>query len=613
MNNITFHADIVPIINVLNSTQTFINCIVTDRVDITSANYQSRWVCFKNVEFLQEFSISNISLNIGIEFINCKFRAPLILNNVDATGFDNNFNTDNRNIGFKDCLFKGEISINEITIERDLRFLNCVMEKGISIKKSKIIHESLKFEDTSVNIFFDIFNLSSHFGVDLVSCNINAFVRFEDIVTERLLFNKSTFNERVFIKNGSYRSGITFYNNTCENEVILKDIEDSGTLTINGGIFKKYFIIELSNSTQGEKKKLNTIHLESTEFKNGFYLDGEDSRDLIKQAQIDIININFSAMLQGDITLRHIDVRMLRLSGFSTKTNVIIEYALINELNIIHFFNNAELVFSNVRASNNTWIDTDVKVYRKSVAFISQSNLGKAQFYQMSFNTFDSMTIQDVVLSEIITSNIEWFSKEKIHVDEKARRQLIKRHRKNKEAIKNMKKILASDFQSVREIYRQLKYAMEMNGDKPQALEFQRWEMHNYRKFLKYNRQGTIVDKLILWISQSNNFGQNWLKPTLLLLSLSFIIYVPIALCVNPNILLKPSFSQHDISLTLKVIFYNELKLWFEILNPTHSTNIFGEANNSNGVIYFLDFIERVIVAYFLFQIISAFRKFIKQ
>jgi hypothetical protein len=71
------------------------------------------------------------------------------------------------------------------------------------------------------------------------------------------------------------------------------------------------------------------------------------------------------------------------------------------------------------------------------------------------------------------------------------------------------------------------------------------------------------------------------------------------------------SFS--DIALNLKILFYDNIKIWIVLLNPVHRISDLNEKiNNYSDWIYFWDLLSRVIVSYFIFQMISAFRKFNK-
>ena len=70
-----------------------------------------------------------------------------------------------------------------------------------------------------------------------------------------------------------------------------------------------------------------------------------------------------------------------------------------------------------------------------------------------------------------------------------------------------------------------------------------------------------------------------------------------------------------DLFANIKAIFdFNQLKQWFVLLNPTHRIADLHEKSPEkiSTAIYMIDFLSRIIVAYFVFQLISAFRKYNK-
>lgn len=185
---------------------------------------------------------------------------------------------------------------------------------------------------------------------------------------------------------------------------------------------------------------------------------------------------------------------------------------------------------------------------------------------------------------------------------------------RDKQKIKNEGLSLISSYRSKQEIYRQLKFASQKQGDMPQTLEFQRHEMNYYRIIVGLRKPRYWSEYIVLWSSQSNDFGKNWLKAFKLLILFSFLFYIPIGF-LNTQVLDHLHFASSiaEVGNTLKITFWDNLTNWVTILNPTHSMKDLNENIHSiSPWIYFWDLLSRVFVSYFIFQTISAFRKFNK-
>jgi hypothetical protein len=215
--------------------------------------------------------------------------------------------------------------------------------------------------------------------------------------------------------------------------------------------------------------------------------------------------------------------------------------------------------------------------------------LGKTNFTSFSFDGFHEIEIQDSNFSEIITANVRWFAPE-----------IILKTAKN-----------SQDFGKYRDLFRQLKFAMLKQGDRVQALFFKRYEMQALRKQL-LTEKGYKGEKAMLWMNGSNDHGQNWIKPMLLGLLFTCIFYVAFIISTAPELSGHTSLSWTNVSMTLKVIpKYFHIALKF--LNPTHTYESLGATIKDNIPGNLFDIVQRIVISYFIFQTISAFRKYIKE
>jgi hypothetical protein len=120
-----------------------------------------------------------------------------------------------------------------------------------------------------------------------------------------------------------------------------------------------------------------------------------------------------------------------------------------------------------------------------SLLDIFNSNLGVCELYNTFLDSFTKVAIKNSVLSEIITSNVRWFRLNQLEKPEDYPGSAQEFYWSNR-----------------REFFRQLKYAMNKQGNRIQALEFKSYEMSAFHKELstqKTNRKN-FTNKIILWL-----------------------------------------------------------------------------------------------------------------
>lgn len=575
-------------------------------IRIDNTFYRVKWVRFPRNNFYKNFSIQEVDLGIGIEFSECIFFGSVNFINIQASGYDDSFNKESRSIIFKNCTFEKHVLIKgpSTSLERDLYFENCEFKKGVSLKHFSVSVQGIYFIKSSIREQLDIEFLDIKQSLRFSECVVDCRLRLNNVKASDMILLKTTFNKDIYAWGGYLERGLTINYGEFHGEVKFRCIESPGTLFITGGIFNDAVFIDYKDKSGDHSQGFNELVFVEAEYKNGLYVNGKDEI-FTDPPSVRKLEIRISPKLKGELVFRHIKLELLEIEGYNSTANLVFEELSINKIKIQNFINQSMLIFSGIKAVSN----------ENSGIAISSSNLGKAQFYRFDFDTFKKVLIHDTILSEISTSNVRWFSPGKLQLfDEEAYRNAMKRQKGNREVIESAKSTLEIHYQSVKEIYRQLKYAMDKQGDKPQALEFLRWEMENYRKLLKVSGRRNNSDKFILWSSRSNDYGLNWIKAFWWLIGLSFLFYIPIAFFGSPNL----DYSQWadswtDVCINLREVFYCRLKYWPQLLNPAHNlSNMIPFIERSPGIIYFFDFIHRLITAYFIFQIVFAFRKYVR-
>ena len=317
--------------------------------------------------------------------------------------------------------------------------------------------------------------------------------------------------------------------------------------------------------------------------------------------------------------------------------------------------NNQTIRFSQCKANNEIAIPSEF--------IINRSNIGKTNFLDVNFSSFEKISIIDSFISDIQFASITWFKKE----------QLINSNSHN------------------RETFRQLKFAAEKSGDNITALEFKSNELYFYqniidnsipkfkplsinnkvlndkncitlrvinfvRKLFNYNELEAVhIDlkylrsilhfpiklvnyvyhkvnlailmkdfsqqlgnKFILWLGRiTNNFGTNWIKPIVMILLGTLFFHIVISISLSTKLFWR--LDVFNISGTFS-IFFDYPSLYFHLLNPAHDLNrILGsklfadpEFKSVHWSVYALDMLHRIMYGFLLFQLIVAFRKFVK-
>lgn len=590
-------------------------------LEVKGDNYKARYSSFNKINFDSLVHFDNTELSVGLLFEECHFKGPLVFTNVTANGYDDLLNPDSQSIVFKNCVFHETVQFHgkDSVIERTVLFEGSTFEKGLQVEYMNIGAEGFTIRNCTINEKLDLFNITVKQDLSLAHNSINSFVRLASVSCSSFtILGKNIFNDILHIRGGIFIRGIVFNDGLFKKEVTISQAySEKDGLTIIGSEFEKSVFVNYHSGKSQPVKGLHSFYFSDSKFNNGIYING--TRNILSENPfVEKIEIPISSDLKGDIVFRNLHVGILGVSGYNTSANILLEHLYINQIKIKALINNAGLIFSMVKASYADWShDKEGKQPRFNAVFIDDSNFGKAQFYQVDFSSFETVVFHNNILTEISTSLVKWFTPDQLDEGGDSSSWLIYKDAlksKDKQRISDAKLSLLASYRSKQEIYRQLKLASQRQGDMPQALEFQKHEMNYYRKIIALRKPIRWNEYLILWSNQSNDFGQNWLKALGLLMLFSFVSYLPIGFLTSDRLdYTKFASSISDIGLNLRVLFYDNLKDWIVLLNPIHRISDINEnINKYSSWIYFWDLLSRITVSYFIFQMISAFRKFNK-
>jgi hypothetical protein len=273
-------------------------------------------------------------------------------------------------------------------------------------------------------------------------------------------------------------------------------------------------------------------------------------------------------------SIENLTIKSFVLERSKMNSDFLISDCTFEKIKLHHFRNTGSSKFYNCLPIDNS----------DSVFNISHSNLGKSEFVNFNFSGFSKFNINDSILIDCIFLNCIWSDKlTSFSLDN------------------NNNYILTTDtvkFKNLRELYKQIKYAVGKQGDVVQESYFHGLEMNCYDKSLKWNEG--FWTKLILKLSYwTSNYGQSILLPVLWMASWMSILYGTLfVMHATPYTTVDLSFDG----------FCNYLASFLNFINPLHKLEV--ESISSKAKI--LDALGRFSSSYLIYNFIRASRRFVK-
>lgn len=580
--------------------------ISVSSLNIENDEYKAKHITFEKVYFEGIVDFKNINFRNGIVFEKCQFDSYLRFENIVSKGYDLRISIDSVNVSFIDCRFNNSFFITGSNnfVERDILFKNCSFEKDLRIQnliiqKDGLIIDSCKFYR---NLFLENLNLKE--SIQIKNNTFISNIRISSIFCNSIrLIDNNNFKNSVHVKNCELNNGLIIDNNNFEKNVTLDLIESNEKgLIIKDSKFESTLFVNYQSIGNKETKGFRHFLISNSNFLNGLNVVGTIEQN-IELPVIKNLDIHCTSDLLGNIIFLNLNIEKIELSGFNY-SSLTFKNILVNTLKITNFINLGGVIFSNLKHSNST----------DNTVFISDSNFGKALFLKVDFSMFSKVYFDNNVLTESSTSQVNWFTPQQLNLDTDSLQLEIKKNKYSKINLVKIRQELINSFKSKQEVFRQLKFVSQKHGDVPKYWEFQRHEMNYYKKVIQLTKPKISSESIILWSNQSNDFGQSWLKALGLLFLFSFIFYIPIGF-INSSRLDYTSLanSYNDIILNLEVIFVDNFYMWIVSLNPIHRLQDFNiDFEKTSKWIYIWDILSRIVVSYFIFQMVSAFRKFNK-
>lgn len=582
---------------------------VSDKVIIDDFNGQS--ITLRGCTFDKDVKFDSIDLSCGIRLIDCAFKGNIEFNNITISKVD---------FDLKDADVNDSLLLSNCKIERQFAIHNkSQIIRNIHIKDGSEINQlfltELRCKEGGIQISNSTINEVKTFSqcsfvnhIRFDNCIFKGQIRFENNDTSDYSFINSIFEKDVWIWAGQVKRGVTFNGGEFKDTFRIEAIRTEGGSNLSIFDAKFYDTFTIDYEYYREDLKINdgpkTIWIKNSIFNNKLVLHGK--KEKFSPYQLQKMHIQCTDKLKGEIVTENFIIHELIIDGTNKYASLHFIDNSYSNIRIEKFSNYSSVQFINLNAFTEPKEQPSLK--------INNSYLGQTQFINTSFKHFRVSIINSDV-GKIILSNVIWFDLDqidttKIRFGNHWHFVLSHLFTSNKTMHKHYGDYVAIP-QNIRETFRQLKFASEQQGNRIQALKFRQFEMLYYLYELRLSKKFFNQDRIILELGRSNSHGLNWVKPVLILLGITTVYTCIYAWYTSPLLGFRPATSWLDIRLTFTELWYN-LNIFPKLLNPINSLdNIIGDQYSKSRFLNFLDVSFKIIYAFFVFQIISAFRKYI--
>jgi len=430
--------------------------------------------------------------------------------------------------------------------------------------------------------------IKNHYVSGQVVFNVNeysnAFVIENTEFEQELIFESAIFLKRIGFNNCFFKNGIHFIEPTFNYEISIKNSTVKDNLRISGGNYTGTFSIDI-NKKNKPSDDLSSVVIQGGEF-NKLVIGANGSN--LRSVDMLAINVKGNVFIAGkDSIIENVFIRSL-----SRHLMLYLEDFNVNMLSIQSFNSSVKFKIHNIKA---------ISLPNKESEFLVQnSNLGSAEISTVDLSKFDIVNIRDSYISDVNFVNTIWNNN------------ITSFDQSGSQVIKEITDIREYNFKN-RDVYRQLKYASSKYGDTVTSFEFLAKEMEIYRKYLKNNNNKLFskewwnnkAERANLWLNMfSNYYGNNWLKAVFLTLFFNTMLYT--FYCWSQGYWFGNDWNK----------FWTLAAYSFEFLNPLRKADFLQKVTGEELVppaAIAIDYVSRIIIAYFVYQTITAFRKFGKR
>lgn len=569
-------------------------------------------VIFRDMELSEKFIVDNIKIKASrIHFINIRFRNDVIF---QIQGFDGTLRFSNcelESLEFKSCNSDGkaQLAIVDSNIHIILLIENCNLPNTrVALYRSKI--NQITFEDISLeNNKIDLFEIESNYiefentNTKTISLNnLNKRDRALDIYftnthAEDIDITNSSIS-KLYMKELWVATLVGFKKNTIEHFYFETPARPCN-LDFQKTNFTDAFEIvlyDIQNMLSPKKYELNVIKFDNCDLGKNARITGYE-----EVGTIEGIIIEGTAVTESILTISDLLVNSLRLAYDRSVKDLRLSNLKVSTLSMVGLRNSGELNFSNI-----------VPYGENLILYIASSQPGNWKLINCNFKTLKRVVIEGSDLLGLRYASVEWFNREALQYDGGLSAPIVTYTRWQRFKRNYFEHIPREDREAAaarnrREVYRMLKEAAENQKDRFRALRFQQEEMLAQGQYLRLTQRFYSPERFVFWAGSSNNHGLSWWKPVVLAGICSIPFFIAIVIGGDPAI------SHNDLGTwaTWKQIFSHS-EVFPQLLNPVHSMDKMFPGVEVHWGTWWLDYMHRLLMAFFIVQTVSAFRKYMK-
>lgn len=469
---------------------------------------------------------------------------------------------------FKDIAF-----VNNQTV---LNFENCRFKKLVLINESEI-----EFESISLNFSFcqiqsiqiesiTTEQISFHFHGCIISGNINnskiKSISINNCITPSLFLQ---YQKRIDI---SYTEENIFISK-WKTLLTGSDVKSAnGLIGLKQSVYvnhSKNVNVRFSHNKKEQSGVYLSRHEQIKEYKIRYYLTKEDKKKLN-------INLSLDLSKENDEQLK-IENCILNSLSFRGSANgkISIENTEINNLFIRDFSSQSEMLLYNISPY---LTDSKVEVHK--------SNMDNSWFDNIDFNGYKTLSFYRTRFAKATFTSCN-FPKDSLSFEKF----------KTLENIHYPEQKPQNYYKDQYETFLQLRKSLEASGNYFEAQKLDAISKDSLRKISSL----PTSDKFILCLNSiSNNHGLSIKRPIVGLLFFSILFYIFYLSSIG-RIFKSTEFD------------WNLVGHYFSFLDLTHRKDFLISKSEYTFWTLFLDFGNKLIVGFFIFQFISAFRKYVRK
>lgn len=514
-------------------------------------------VVFDKVQFGGSLHFKDCVFNKRVQFINTTFSLNVHFENCEG----------NELVEFINC------AIDHLKFDsgkyKNIKFSGSITESKIgsnSIKFCKSYIESLKIN--SKDVFSSIeFNGGVIKDLLISRTKVHSFLLFnEKFLCPQLIFESSEFYERIDFEEADI-DFIYLRKTTFNEQVIFRKNFICKRLNFSNTFSKRTVSIDYSEDN------IQNLDIDNCNAQGGIVLSGHLEQELNTNNGIALY---VSGPFYGFLSVSNISI-FPSISAINFGT-ILFDKIRSKIITIQSFHNYGKLVLSNLFLHN---------VFNSLI--ILDSNTRSTEFINVDLREFNEVVIANSNVSELVLSNS--FLPSTINTETKEPKLGYK--------IEAINKIKSDSYK--RENYRQLKIAMESQGNRKESLHFKSLEMNYLRRELPFN-----WDKILLILNYiSNNHGKSWTRGVLFTIASAwgfFILYESALPTPHFHWTIYASFGDIQNGFLAGVKFFLKYLALFPSLRF--------ENDGDSGTINLITLLARIFIGYGIYQTITAFRKF---